>query len=247
MSARTNPGELKVGGSPRVQLLPASVKAREKARGARRFLVMLVVLSLIVVGLGTAAAYLNQRTAQQALDAANAQTTALLAEQAKYADAARLAQLVSLTQQAQQKVTSTEIQWYPLAVAIAARVPADVAWSGIALSAPAPWEPPLIPEGPLREPRVALVTLYFQSVHFGSVAPFVEQLPKLYGFSDVKIVSTNWEDEFGVYTTTVTLTLNADAFSGRFATPETSDDTSDDAADDSDTTDSETTDGSGDE
>ena len=237
MSGRTTPGDLKVGGSPRVQLLPASVKAREKARGARRFLVLLVVLSLVVVGVAVAAAYLNQRTAQQSLDAANAQTNALIAEQAQYAEAARLAQLVDLTKQAERTVTASEVQWFPLALAIAGYVPSDVTWAGVAMGGPAPWEPALVPEGPLREPRVAIVTLYLQSANYGSVAPFVERIPALYGFSDVKIVSTNFEDELGVYTTTVVLTLDADAFSGRFAPDE-----------DAETTEgSETTDGSADE
>ncbi|MEO5534695.1 MAG: hypothetical protein ABIR17_06130 [Pseudolysinimonas sp.] len=220
MSDRTPPGELKVGGQPRVQLLPVSVRAREKARGTRRRLVILVVFSMVVVGLGVAAAYLNERTARQALDAANSQTTALLAEQAKYAEATRLAQLVNLTEQAQKTVTGTEIQWYPLAVAIGEYVPSDVTWAGLAVDAPAPWEPTLVPEGPLRQPRVATVKLVFESVDFGSVAPFVENIHTLYGFSDVKILSTEFQDDLDVYRTTVLLTLTADAFSGRFASPD---------------------------
>jgi hypothetical protein len=56
VSATVIPG-LTLGGEPRVQLLPASVKLREKARATRRLMVMLVVLAMVVAGAGTFGAF----------------------------------------------------------------------------------------------------------------------------------------------------------------------------------------------
>lgn len=214
MSAISAPG-LALSGEPRAQLLPPSVKQRERSRALRRRMVMLVVLAIAVVGLAVAWGYLRQAQAQQSLAAAQQLTAEILAQQGQYADAAGVAAMVAQSEQAQQVVTSTEIQWAPLITAVAAYVPDDVQLSGIALQAPAPWEPPFAPEDPLREPRVAVLTLEFTGSGYEPAARFVSAIPDIYGFADVKIDRTEFKD--GLYTTTVKLTLAADAVSGRFA------------------------------
>ncbi len=214
MSAVALPG-LQLAGEPRAQLLPASVRQREKNRSARRLMVMLIVLSVVIAGAGIAWGFLRQMTAQQALEAAQVRTAEILAQQGEYADAARIAQLVADSEEAQRVATSTEVQWAALVAAIAPYVPADTLWSGIALQAPAPWEPGLVPEGPLRQPRVAVVTLEFSGTTYAPAAVFVEAIPAIYGFSDVKIDKVELKD--GLYVTTVKLTLDADALSQRFA------------------------------
>lgn len=221
MSGRSGGAELKIGGAPRVQLLPSRVKEGERARSSRRFMVFLVVVALAVVGGGVAWAYLAQVNAQRALDDANLMTQEILAQQVQYAEAAQLADLVALTEQAQQDVTATEIQWLPLAIAIRSYIPADVIGVGWAMRAPAPWEAELSPEGVLRVPRVAVVELTLVSPSYASAAAFVERIPELYGFADVFIDSTDLEN--GQYSTHVTLTLDADAVSRRFAPDAASD------------------------
>jgi hypothetical protein len=214
MSAVGLPG-LTLAGEPRAQLLPASVRAREKARAGRRMMGFFVVVAVVVAGGATGWAYLTQAAAQTALDQASAQTADLVAQQAQYADATRLAEIVTLTAAAEQTVTATEIQWLPLMVEISRYVPSDVALSGIALQAPPPWETALVPEGPLRTARSAVVTLEFDSANFASIAAFAAAIPAMYGFADVKINSTIFES--GVYTSNVTVTLTAEAVSGRFS------------------------------
>jgi hypothetical protein len=214
MTAVAIPG-LTLAGEPRAQLLPPSVKAREKARSARRLMVLVIALSLVATVGGIAWAYLQQLQAQQSLEAAQARTAEILAQQQQYAEAARLADLVAKTGQLQKLATSTEVQWLALTYAIAPYIPAELSWTGVAMQAPAPWEPALAPEGDLREPRVAVVTLELTGDSYAPAVVFVESIPALHGFSDVKVDKVELKD--GVYTTTVRLTLDVDALSGRFA------------------------------
>jgi hypothetical protein len=231
MSATPTPG-LVLAAEPRAQLLPPSVKLREKARAMRRRMVMLIVLALVVAAGGIAWGVLRAAQAQLALAAAQQQTADILAQQDKYADAARLADLAAKSAEAEQVVTSTEVQWAALFVELHRYVPEGTAITGVAFQGPAPWEPAFPPEGPLREPRLALVTLELTGLDYSGAAQFVENLPPLYGFSDVKIDSTEFKD--GVYITTVKLTLTQDAVSGRFAPDDSAaadDDTADETAD----------------
>lgn len=214
MSASPTPG-LVLAAEPRAQLLPPSVKQREKSRAARRRMIMAVVLAVAVVGAAVAWGYLRQVQAQQSLAATQQLTADILAQQGQYAEAAQLAALVTQSEEARKVVTGTEIQWAALLVAIADYVPEDAILSGVAFQAPAPWEPPFVPEDPLREPRVAVVTLEFTGSGYEPAARFVAAIPEIYGFADVKIDRTEYKD--GVYTTTVKLTLAADAVSSRFA------------------------------
>ena len=221
MSAGTTPG-LVLSAEPRAQFLPASVRQREKNRASRRLMVMLVVVSVVVAAAGVAWGYVRQVQAQLELEASQQRTAEILALQGQFAEAARKADLVAKSEEAQEVVTATEIQWAPLFVAIAGYVPSDTRFAGVGFQAPAPWETPFGPEGPLREPRVAVVTIELAGSSFEPASRFVAAITEIHGFSDVKIDKTEFKD--GEYLTTVKLTLRADAVSGRFL---------DDATDDS--------------
>lgn len=217
MSATPTPG-LVLSAEPRAQLLPPSVKQREKARALRRRMVMLVLLAVVITAGGIAWGFLRAAQAQLSLAAAQQQTVDILAQQAQYAEASRLAAFAQKSEQAQQVVTSTEVRWAPLLAELGRYVPEGTAIGGVAFQAPAPWEPPFAPEGPLREPRIALITLELVGSDYAGAARFVENIPKLYAFSDVKIDSSEFKD--GFYITTVKLTLTEDGLRGRFAPAE---------------------------
>lgn len=222
MSAAATPG-LVLSAEPHAQLLPPSVKQREKSRASRRLMAMLVVVSVVVAAAGVTWGYVRQVQAQLELEASQQRTAEILALQGQFADAARLADLVDKSEKAEEIVTATEIQWAPLFIAVAAYVPADVRFAGVAFQAPAPWETPFGPEGPLREPRVAVMTIELAGSSFEPASRFVAAIPSIYGFSDVKIDKTEFKD--GEYLTTVKLTLNADAVSGRFLAEDETDET----------------------
>lgn len=213
---------LVLSGEPRAQLLPPSVREHEKSRAARRMMGLVLVLAVVLAGGGVAWAFLTQAAAQSALAESEQRTNALLAEQATYAEAARLANLVASTEQAQRTVTSSEVSWASLWNELATYVPEGTQIVGIDFLTSTPWEGQLATEGPLRVPRVATVALSFRSESYGAVAPFVERVPALYGFADVSMDSATFED--GAYTTVVTLALDTEALSGRFAVAAPSDD-----------------------
>jgi hypothetical protein len=213
VSAASTPG-LVLSAEPRAQLLPPSVKQREKNRAARRRMVMLVVLALVVTGGGVAWGFLRAVQAQVSLVATQQLTAEILEQQGEYADAARMASLVAKSEEAQQVVTATEIQWASIWADVLTYVPEGSSISGVAFQAPAPWETAFGPEGALREPRVAVVTLEISGDSYAGAAQLVADIPTIFGFSDVKIDKTELID--GVYRTTVKLTLTEDAVSGRY-------------------------------
>jgi hypothetical protein len=206
--------DLVLSGEPRVQLLPPSVKQRERNRQTRRTLVLFVVLAVTVVAAGTVAAFLNDVAANANLVAAQNQTEDLVTAQGQYSDAARVVALVSVTREAQKVVTSTEVLWDQLMDEITGYLPVDSALDGAILAAPAPWEVGLLPEGPLRAPRVATVTLTIASLSVPDAVSLQRALSNVTGYSDSMIYTTLYEA--GLYYTTVELTLDETARSGRF-------------------------------
>lgn len=203
-----------VAAEPRVQLLPPSVKQREKVRNARHLMILLVVLAVVVALALMGLAFLRAAQAQLALDAATARTEQLIAEQAQYAEATRISQLVDDTEAAQVTVTSTEIDWLPLMLEVASHLPSGATISGLALQAPAPWDPALLPNGPLRAEHVATVTLEITSPSYAHASAFVEAIRGMYGLADVAVTGTS--EDGGEYITDVQLTLSADAVKARF-------------------------------
>jgi hypothetical protein len=93
-------------------------------------------------------------------------------------------------------------------------LPADTTFSGATLAAPAPWEPSLVPEGPLRAQRVATITLTLSSVSFDRAALFVAAVQGDEAVADVRIMSSTQEG--ATYLTTISLTLNDTILLTRF-------------------------------
>lgn len=217
MSRTVLPG-LVLGGEPHAQLLPPSVKLREKARSTRRLMAMVVVLAVVVAGAGTFGAYWFAYQAETELAASQARTIEILAEQSKYAEGAELAAQVEATETAQRIVTANEIDWLELAGAVLGYVPCDCITVEIGLTSPAPWEPPLIPEGPLRAARIASMTLTLSATDYFSAATFVGSVRELEGLDDAFITGTKFED--GQYKTMVVLTFDSEVLARRYVVDE---------------------------
>ena len=231
MSAKTPTKDIFVAGEPRVQLLPPSVRLREKNRETRRLLVLLIVLALDDVGGGMTWGYARSIQAAIALSQAQDRTAQLLVQQAEYADAARMAGLVAATEEAQRMLTAGEVDWAAVMADLKSYAPAEAQFTGAILTAPAPWEPALVPEGPLRAPRVATVELTISSASYANAATFVAAVRLNPVVADVTIKSST--SEGAGYITTVSLTLNDTVLKTRF-------DDSDDRATDADATEEST-------
>lgn len=223
MSARGTDSKLVLGGEPRVQLLPQSVRDRERAAKVRRRLAMLVALSLVLVGGGYAFAWLRNDIAKNELLSAQAETEAIFADQATYVEGTRAAALVDGIMKAQTATTANEVLWEPLLMKIAAMMPAGTDFGQVVAVTQAPWEPPLPVEGPLRSSRMAIVTVSFFSPTVVDPALVVPQLPALPGFVDARFDSSVWDDSYLHYVTTIRVMFDEAATSGRFADPATVD------------------------
>lgn len=217
MSAAKPDPKLPLGGEPRVQLLPQSVRDRVKAAATRRRLGMVVVLALVLVGGGYAFAFLQNVTAQQQLETARQQTQAVLTEQAQYAEGSRAAALVSGIRTAQYGVTAHEIDWDAVLDSVRGLLPEGTTLDEANVVAQAPWEPALAVEGPLRAPRIALLTITFVGPTIVDPATATTRLSRVTGYVDAHFDSSTLTD--GVYKTIVRLMLDTDGTSQRFPDP----------------------------
>ncbi|MES1169302.1 MAG: hypothetical protein ABUL47_01295 [Leifsonia sp.] len=205
---------LTLAGEPRVQLLPPIVQEREKARSARRTLVAFVVLSLVVVAGGYAFALFRAGGAQQALVDAQNHTQSILSEQATYSEGTRVANEVAETQEAQKVVTSLEILWGPVIDEVRGMIPAGATLDSVTVTGQAPWEAILNPAGPLRAPHIGEIVFVVKSDKPIDVVKLAAKLATIVGYADSTVISTL--TECGKVKTTVSLTLNEAAISGRY-------------------------------
>lgn len=214
MSAASIPG-LTLAGEPRVQLLPPSVKQREKTRGARRMMGLLVILAVVVAGAGTGFAFLLTTQTEARLAAAQEQTLQILAQQSEYSAGAQAAAQVSATEGTLRTVTTNEVDWLQLSDRILRNLPCACTITGIAVAGPAPWEPALIPEGPLRASRVAAMTLTVESATYASAGEFARAVRAIEGVADVAITTTTRDD--GTYSTQVIVAFDEAVLALRYA------------------------------
>ena len=213
MSARTA-GGLVLGAEPRVQLLPPIVRQRAKLRETRRLLVLLIILSVVVVAGGVSFGVYQSARAQLEFAAIQAQTQDILAQQAEYAEGARVAGLVQVSKDAQLLVTSGEVDWVQLVGEVRSYLPGGADLHSVELAAPAPWEPQLVPEGPLRASRIATFQITVASSSYDLAALFASAVGDHAAVADVRIQSSTLDA--GRYLTVVALTLDSDALATRF-------------------------------
>ena len=114
---------------------------------------------------------------------------------------------------------STEVLWNDFYKQVRDLVPADTVLASFVVDGRAPWEPESTPDGPLRQPRVATITFVLVS-STGPIAveAFVKKVSEIKGFVDVNPGAVALKD--GLYGTTFTIDVGADALAGRFAAGE---------------------------
>ncbi|WP_349902540.1 hypothetical protein [Parafrigoribacterium humi] len=206
---------LALGGEPRVFLLPPEAAQREKARGARRLSVLLLVLVVVLVGAGYGYAFSLNSSAQDSLTQAQAQSAALVKQRKQYSKATAVASKVSDVTDAKRLGASTEVLWSDLISAVRGSLPDGVLIESATMTGRAPWQPELLPAGPLREPRVATLTFVISSPTILDATAIVRSLVDVPGFADATPDSVTKAD--GIYSTTVTLNVDKRALSNRFA------------------------------
>ncbi|WP_165063405.1 hypothetical protein [Marisediminicola senii] len=212
----TKSPDLVLGGEPRVNLLPPELAQKAVFRKTRSTLAGVVIIALVAVGAGFGVAQYRLMAAQSDLAAAQQRTTELLAEQGTYADAVSATALVASGERARTLGTSTEVLWNDMFGAIQAFLPDGVTIVSGTMTGRAPWEPELLPAGPLRQPRVGTLTLVVSSPTVLDATDIVRRLSALEGFADATPAGVTMEES--TYMTTIMLNVGEEALSGRFAT-----------------------------
>jgi len=214
-SAKTAPGGA-LGGEPRVSLLPAEVNDFHKAREVRRRLGGAVVVALIVVIAGIVGAYLLQADAQNRLAAARQTTVTLAAEEAQYAELRAIKTGTALIEAGQIVGASTEIDWKDYIERLQAALPEGTALTSVAIDSASPFADYAQSSVPLEGSRVATLVFTATSPSLPSVPDFLDRLAELPGFADAVPGSVSIQ-EGSIYNVNITMHINSDAFTHRFA------------------------------
>jgi hypothetical protein len=209
-------GASALGGEPRVSLLPAEVNDFHKARAARRRLGFAVFGVLVVVVAGVAGAFVLSTTSQAQLDAARATSADLVAQESQFSDLRTVQSGIALVEAGQQVGASTEIDWKTYLQALQATLPAGVAINGVTIESASPFVDFAQSSVPLEGSRVATLSFAATSPSLPSIPDWLDGLATLEGFADAVPGSVQVQTD-GTYLVNITMHINADAFSLRFA------------------------------
>jgi hypothetical protein len=205
---------LVVGGQPRANLLPPEIILKRKQLKTRRSLRFGVVL----VAIGTAAAcaltFGVASVAQVQLQLAQDTQTQLVAEQATYAEVRDVQLTIATITAGQQVGGSTEVNWQDYLIKVQGTLPAGVTLKTVDIESGTPMSAFQQSDGPLQGARVAALTFTATTATPASVPDWLRAMAKLPGFVDATPGSLSVQD--GVYTATVLMHINAEAFSLRF-------------------------------
>lgn len=211
-----------VVGLPQVNLLPPEIRAARSLAVVKRWLGLALVVVLVVLALVYVGSTFVRSTAEAELADAQAETTRLQKEEAKYAEVPQVLGSIKLTTDARLAGTTTEVLWEPYMDALTAVLPADVSIEAITVTAATPLDGPLAPSDPLQAPSVGSISFQGRSTTIPNTAAWVEALATVPGFSDPWVSSVSVTDEDGsvFYTVSSTVQLSDAVFAHRFVATE---------------------------
>lgn len=215
MSKKTPTDALILGAEPRADLLPVEVHGQIKARGTRRLLLYVLVGVLVITVAGIAAAAYSAGDAQRQLAAEQAHTQDLLAMQSKYVKVRSVQADVAAAQAAQQVGASTEIDWKPYLDKVQATLPSGVKVTTVNIDSESPLAEYGQAAAPLQPTRIATLNFTALSPTLPNVAEWLDSLASLPGFADAVPGTTALQP--GGYVVNMTMHINEEAFSKRFA------------------------------
>lgn len=216
--ASRRPQEVEIGGTPRVNLLPTEIVAAGRARTLTRRLVAGLAGLAVVTATSVGVAALSAADANRQLAQATAQTQPLLTQQAAYAEASALENLVATVEQARSFGASAEIDWANYLDLLRATMPTGMVMLDTTVTAAPPWESPATPAGPLRGDPAATLRLHVKSASEADITAWVRSLEQLPGYADSSLDNRTADasTDPASYEATVTLNLTVLARSDRF-------------------------------
>jgi Tfp pilus assembly protein PilN len=211
-------------GLPQVNLLPPEVRAARSLGVLKRWLAIALVLVLALVGLGYGAAYLATQSAEDELAEAQAETTRLQSEEAKYAEVPQVLGAIDSTEVARLLGMSSEIQWKTYLDAVTAVLPVGVSIDQFTMTGPAldAAASPVTATDPLQRPSIGSISFQGRSRAVPDTSAWLDALASVPGFADpwVSSVSVTEEDGSVYYSVTSTVQLTEQTLANRFVPTE---------------------------
>jgi hypothetical protein len=199
-----------------VSLLPAEVNDFHKARAIRRRLGFAVFGVLVLVAAGVAGAFVLSTTSQAQLEAAKATSASLVAQEGQFSDLRKVQTGIALVEAGQQVGASTEIDWKTYLQKLQATLPPGVIINEVMIESASPFVDFAQSSVPLEGSRVATLSFAAMSPTLPSIPGWLDGLATLQGFADAVPGSVQVQTN-GTYLVNITMHINADAFSLRFA------------------------------
>ena len=215
MKAKSTATEL-VGGAPHVRLLPLEVGESRKAKITRRRLTLFVILIATLVLGETALIRAQALQAKRQLSIAQANTKSLIMQQNKYGEVQKIQNQVETISAAREVGTSTEIDWRAYLISVQATLPPDVTLDTINVDSATPFSPFTQATAPLQGSRIATLSFTAKSANLPKVPTWLVALTHLPGYADASPGSVT-RNEAGGYLVNITMHINEDAFTHRFA------------------------------
>lgn len=206
---------VKPGAPARADLLPRSVKEAIRRRPIVRRLVIGVIGVALVTILATVGATFLAISAQARLQAEQARSESLLAQQLEFAEARAVNNAVTEATAARGAATSTEVDWESLLQEIRGTLPAGV----VLVSVDGATRVASGDEQPLRQDSVGSFRINANSETVPDVEAWLDQLEGVTGYAGIAPPITVSGSEGATYTVTIEVLLDQTAYLGRFAAP----------------------------
>ncbi|MFA5918457.1 MAG: hypothetical protein WC800_02825 [Candidatus Nanopelagicaceae bacterium] len=216
MILKRKKSELLIGGESRVDFLPAEVRIKRRGKVVRRRLGFSIFLIILLMIGCTALVRAQALQAHRNLAIEVANTNYLISEQRKYSEVAKAQNEIATIQAAQQVGTSTEINWQEYLTSVQATLPSNVTIETINIDSATPFAPYTQATAPLQGSRIATLSFTALSPTLPKVPTWLIALTSLPGYSDASPGSVT-RTESGAYTVNITMHINQEAFTNRFA------------------------------
>jgi Tfp pilus assembly protein PilN len=204
--------------SPRANLLPPEITQNQRKRATRRGLRIMVIGALaVVLGASVLTWYLAVQ-AEARLTTAQDETAALGVERLEFSDVANTLTAIQEGEAAQRVGGSTEIDWSAYLLELQRQLPGDVTLTTVTIDSATATTPYPQSEIPLEGQRIATLAFSADSPVLPSIPDWIDRLSALPGFADASPGNVDFAD--GVYSASVTMHINTEAYSDRFAPTE---------------------------
>lgn len=208
-----------LGAPPRADLLPPEVLEEHRQRARQRSLWLGVAGTVLVAVVGTGAAFVFNVAAAVDLVSTQDETIQLQEDLGNHSEVRDVKANVATSEEAQRVGGSTDIDWKTYLSNLQATLPAGVVITSVDVETGSPITDFAQPTVPLEGARIGTLTFEATSPALPSIPVWLDGLETLEGFVDAVPNSVEMV-EAGGYKASITMHINAEAYSGRFAQEE---------------------------